>query len=253
MTKINDVEELIERADDIENESERIKLLNRAIELLEGDKSDEREYFMYAVSFRLACAYFTQGKYTEACSECEASLKYAEEAEDIDGIKILYYRVLIELEEWQKILALTMKDETHGLAWGYARLIAAWMSTGGRNLLVCANMFWDALILAPDVPFYMLGYYDEPEEDEEHVDFEFALMYIDAIAVSEELQQWFTRGVILFGLLTNRFDEREREYMLDVLDTLGGYEEYERMSGRLLEGDDEAVIEALAANKCLSK
>ena len=78
------------------------------------------------------------------------------------------------------------------------------------------------------------------------------MMYCDAIGISEELQQWITRGTILFGLLTNRFDEREREYLLDVLDTLGGYEEYERMSGILLEVDDESVIEALAANKCLS-
>ena len=247
------IEELIEQADETENESERIKILTRAKKLLEDDKSDEKEYFMYAVTFRMACAYFVQGKYPEARFECEASLNYAEEAEDIDDIKILYYRILIELGEWQKILALTMKDEAHGLAWGYARLIAAWMSTGGRNLPVCSNMFWDALILSPDVPFYMLGYYDEPEDEDEHVDFEFAMMYLDAIGISEELQQWFTRGTILFGLLTNRFDGREREYMLDVLDTLGGYDEYEKMSGILLESDDEAVIEALAANKCLSR
>ena len=80
-----------------------------------------------------------------------------------DEINTLYYRTLIEMEEWQKILALTMKDETHGLAWGYSRLIAAWMSAPGESQAVCANMFWDALSIAPDVPFYMLGYYSVTE------------------------------------------------------------------------------------------
>lgn len=78
-------------------------------------------------------------------------------------------------------------------------------------------------------------------------------MYYDVISVSDDLCNWFTRGAILFGLLTNRFDGREREYVLDVLDTLGGYEEYERMSSVVVEGDDRAVIEMLAANKCLSE
>ncbi|MBQ3654039.1 MAG: hypothetical protein II954_06455, partial [Synergistaceae bacterium] len=118
----------------------------------------------------------------------------------------------------------------------------------------CANMFWDALILAPDVPFYMLGYLPEPDEtdgEEAQENFDFAVMYYDTISVSEEFLRWFTRGVILFGLLSQRFDEKEREYLLDVLDTLGGYEEYERMSSIILESDDAAIIEMLAANKCL--
>ena len=108
-------------------------------------------------------------------------------------------------------------------------------------------------MMSPDVPFYMLGYYEEPDDDEENEAFDFAVMYYDILSVSDEFFHWFTRGTILFGLLTNRFDGREREYVLDVIDSLGGYEEYERMSGIMLEADDRAVIETLAANKCLSK
>ena len=110
-------------------------------------------------------------------------------------------------------------------------------------------------MLAPDVPFYLLGYFQEPDDnasDRSHEEFDFALLFYDALSVSEDFFNWFTRGTILFGLLSGRFEEREREYLLDVLDTLGGYEEYERMSGMIVEGDDEAVIEMLAANKCLS-
>ena len=114
-------------------------------------------------------------------------------------------------------------------------------------------MFWDALIIAPDVPFYMLGYYGEPEDGDDNGDFDFALIYSDVVNMSDDFREWFTRGTALFGLLTNRFDGREREYMLDVLDAFGGYEEYERMSGIMMEADDESVIETLAANKCLTE
>ena len=76
---------------------------------------------------------------------------------------------------------------------------------------------------------------------------------LNVLSVSGDFSDWFKRGAILFGLLTNRFDEREREYLLDVLDSLGGYEEYGKMSTIIVEGDDMAVIEILAANKCLSE
>ena len=120
---------------------------------------------------------------------------------------------------------------------------------------ICAGMFWDVLMMGPDVPFYILGIFPEPDDDaaqNAHEDFEFAVLYYDAVSVSDDFYRWFNRGAILFGLLSGRFEEREREYLLDVLDTLGGYEEYERMSKIIVEGDDEAVIEMLAANKCLA-
>ena len=39
--------------------------------------------------------------------------------------------------------------------------------------------------------------------------------------------------------------------MIDALDSLGGFHDYEKMSKILVEGDDMSVIEAMAANKCL--
>ena len=238
-------EALLILADSTEDTAKREEIL------LEALKSADDNELVFSVNYRLAYTYFENNKFAESLAACESAMKANYDPDDEEGIKSLYYRVMVELEQWQKILALTLRDDTHGLSWGYSRLIAAWMTGGGRAL--CASMFWDALILAPDVPFYMLGYYEEPDDDEEHDDFDFALMYYDAVQVSDDFREWFTRGTILFGLLTNRFDGREREYMLDVLDSLGGYDEYEKMSGVLLEADDESVIEALAANKCLSE
>ena len=254
----DNTEALVMLADTTEDPQERTRILLRAQSSLDDNSSDDREALAFTVNYRLAYTYFMRNMPQECLSCCEEAIMLlngdVEEAED--DIRSLYYRVLIELQSWERILAETLRDDDHTLSWAYSRLVAAWMNAPEMSRNVCAVMFWDALSLAPEVPFYMLGYLPEPgddADDEEQEEFAFALMYYDVLSVSDDFRGWFTRGTVLFGLLTSRFDGREREYMLDVLDTLGGYEEYERMSGILLEADDMSVIETLAANKCLSE
>ena len=261
----DNIDALVMKADNTENPAEATNILARALGAIDkpGNVSDDdKDVFLYVVNQRLAFTLFYNNKFTESLSFCEAALKYSEAVDEPDAeamksaLKSLYYRLLVMRGQWQRILAETLRDEEHSLAWGYSRLIAAWMLAPDNARHICANMFWDVLILAPDVPFYLLGYFEEPDDnasDKSHEEFDFALLFYDALSVSNDFFNWFTRGTILFGLLSGRFEEREREYLLDVLDTLGGYEEYERMSGIIVEGDDEAVIEMLAANKCLSE
>lgn len=259
----DNTEALMMKADNTDNAEKRIALLDRALASLDKPGScepDDRDLLFLVLNQRMAYTYFAVGDMDKAFSYCETALKSEAEHEDLDAMDgtdammTLYYRILIARQDWQKILAETLRDEEHSLAWGYARLVAAWMIAPDNGRAVCANMFWDVLMLAPDVPFYMLGYFPEPDDEadpEAHSDFDFALMYYDVLSVSDDFFQWFSRGVILFGLLSGRFDGRERDYMIDVIDSLGGYEEYEKMSRIILEGDDSAVIEMLAANKCL--
>ncbi|MBQ7220362.1 MAG: hypothetical protein IJS28_05215 [Synergistaceae bacterium] len=260
------VDALVMKADNIQDADERAGILLRALQALTfsgGDYDPEdRDILLYVVNQRLAYTYFYANKFDEALRFCEAALKSGAVHDDPDaeaseeGMKSLHYRLLIERGDWQKIIAETMRDEEHSWAWGYSRMIAAWMLGSDNTRRVCASMFWDVLAMSPDIPFYMLGYFAEPDDgasQRSHDEFDFALLYYDALSVSDDFFNWFTRGTILFGLLSGRFEEREREYLLDVLDTLGGYEEYERMSGLIVEGEDEAVIEMLAANKCLAE
>ena len=258
-------EALIMLADTTEDPQTRMSLLKRAQDSLnypENFPPEDKDILTFTVNYRLAFTHFMQDEPEECLACCEEALRISamtddpDAADSEDDMRSLYYRVLLELEAWGRVLSDTLKDDNHTLSWAYSRLVAAWMNAPEMSRSVCANMFWDALSLAPDVPFYMLGYLPEPDDDsddEEHEEFRFSLMYCDAMSVSDDFYNWFTRGTILFGLLTNRFDGREREYMLDVIDTLGGYEEYERMSGILVEADDMSVIETLAANKCLSE
>ena len=260
----DNVDALIMKADNTNDSEDRTEILLHALQALDNSddtNAEDKDILLYVVKQRLSFTYFYAGNFKEALIYCESALKSDAVHDDPDAeaslssMKSLYYRLLIEAQDWQKILAETMRDEEHSLGWAYSRLIAAWMLAPDNARHICANMFWDALMMSPDVPFYMLGYFAEPDDNanqKSHDEFDFSLIYYDALSVDEEFFNWFTRGTILFGLLSGRFEEREREYLLDVLDTLGGYEEYERMSGMIVEGDDEAVIEMLAANKCLS-
>lgn len=176
--------------------------------------------------------------------------------DDQGSIRSLYYRILIEKRDWSLILRETMQDGDRQLGWAYARLAACFMLTeeGEGGTGEAAAMFWDALSMAPNVPFYMLGYFPDPVDDseEEEEDFHFSLLFSDVWSSSHDLLNWFSRGVILFGLLSGRFGE-EADDMLEILRSLGGGEEYDKMEALLDDQDDGSLIETLAAHRCLSE
>lgn len=176
--------------------------------------------------------------------------------DDQGSIRSLYYRILIEKRDWSLILRETMQDGDRQLGWAYARLAACFMLTeeGEGGTGEAAAMFWDALSMAPNVPFYMLGYFPDPVDnsEEEEEDFHFSLLFSDVWSSSHDLLNWFSRGVILFGLLSGRFGE-EADDMLEILRSLGGGEEYDKMEALLDDQDDGSLIEALAARRCLSE
>ena len=264
----DNLEALIVKADQIENQDKRLELLLHALKVLEkkGDKVEDKAIFFISIAQRIAFTYMGLGNFDKAFEYCEIVLKFCEENPedeyikseyDATMIKALFYRVLIERRDWQRILSEAMRDSTITLGRAYAKLIAAWFMAGGvknpRN--ICANLLWDALSIAPEVPFYILGYFEEPDENSESEafeDFNFALMYYDTVAITDEFFNWFSRGVILFGLLSGRFEGREQDYLIDVLDGLGGFDEYEKMKDIIVETEDSLVLEALAAHKCLT-
>ncbi|MBQ6434927.1 MAG: hypothetical protein IJJ09_02895 [Synergistaceae bacterium] len=260
----NNVEALILKSDNTVNLQQKIEILERALKALKSPNASLREHPVIidlAIHQRLAFLFMEDGDVDNSLKESDITIKLAEDTGTPDEydyyseIKTLRYRALIEKGEWQRILSLVMQDEDHTPGWAYARLVAAWALSPEPKAKNCVKFFWDALISGPDIPFYMLGFFDEPEDDEDDEsiisDFDFAVLYYDVLSFSDYFHDWFSRGVVLFGLLSNRFEGKERDYMIDALDSLGGFNDYERMSKILVEGDDMAVIEAMAENKCL--
>lgn len=260
------VEALLLEADNTDNPEFAINYLKDASYAL-GDPDNyaegDKDLLFLTINQRLAFHYLSLGDFDNAFKAAETAVRFAEKHADDEYIydeanntlmKAVYYRILIEHRDWQRILTESMRDADVTLGRAYARLIASWFVTSKRDKNLCAGLFWDTLAIAPDVPFYILSYFDEPDDNapsEAVEDFHFALMYYDTVTITEEFFNWFSRGVILFGLLSGRFDGREESYVLDVLDRLGGFDDYEKMKNILLGTEDSEVIEALAANKCL--
>lgn len=261
-------EVLLLQADLTEDDDARLPILVRAVEnarkVLEGEGIPEEDFaedelgsVYLALLQRAAFTLFSMEDDERSFEIVQELMRH--ELDDQGAVRSLYYRILIERREWSLILREAMQDGDRQLGWAYARLAACFMLVGeGKGSLgEAAVMFWDALAMAPNVPFYMLGYFPDPvddsEEDEE--EFHFSLLFADVWSSSHDLLNWFSRGVILFGLLSGRFGE-EAEDMLEILRSLGGGEEYDEMEAFLdgLDGqDDDSLIEALAARRCLSK
>lgn len=252
-------EALLLRADLTDDDEERLSILRGALEAVrvvlkdmevapEEFAEDELGLVYLALLQRAAFTFFSVGEDEEALHAAEELLRY--DLEDNGASRNLYYRILVEKGEWQRILDATEQDVDHQLGWAYSRLAAAFM-LGDRP--AAARMFWDAVIMSPNVPFYMLGYFPEPEgeSEAEEEDFNFATLYADVWNASRDLLNWFSRGVILFGLLSGRFGE-EQDSMLEILTSLGGRAEYDKMSALIMDSDDAAIIETLAAHHCLA-
>ncbi|MCR5347652.1 MAG: hypothetical protein K6E38_07735 [Fretibacterium sp.] len=269
-------EALLLRADLTDDDEERLAILRGALDAVrsvlkemeiepEEFAEDELGLVYLALLQRAAFTLFSVGEDDEALHAVEELLCY--DLEDNGASRNLYYRILVERGDWQRILTETGQDDDHQLGWAYSRLTAAFM-LGERPF--AARMFWDALIMSPNVPFYMLGYFPEPEgnSEAEEEDFNFAALYADVWSGSRDLLNWFSRGVILFGLLSGRFGQTadpkqreghpdevgdERDAMMEILTSLGGRAEYEAMSALIKDSDDAAIIETLAAHHCLAE
>ena len=258
-------EVLLLKADLIEDDEERLSILERALEevkryceeeeLSGGDiLEDEMGLIYLGLLQRAAFTFFALERDDRALELVEELLSY--DHEDQAAAKALYYRILLEREVWSRVLEETMKETTRGLGWAYARMIASFMLSGGKGekkdegLKKLNKMLWDAVRMAPNVPFYMLGYIPDPIDDSETEEdnFHFGLLFEDVLSVSRELLNWFSKAAILFGLLSGRFGEESKD-MEEILTTLNGASDYEELT-RSLAGahdDDETFIDALAA------
>jgi tetratricopeptide (TPR) repeat protein len=252
-------EALLLKADLVEDDDEeRLRLLEKAREEMEeyfqaegiSDEDileDDMGFAYLAILQRIAYTLFVLEEDERSLEVVEELLRYDEA--DRALTKTLYYRIYLEREDWAHILEETMKDKNRGLGWAYARMIATFMKGKKGNLERVDKMLWDVVRMAPNAPFYMLGYTPDPVDDSEEEEdaFHFSILYEGVWTLSRDLLNWFSRGTILFGLLTGRFGVESND-MEEILDALGGTSDYEELTRSLADAteDDETVLRALA-------
>ena len=249
-------EALLLSADLSDDDEERLGILEKALdgarryleeEGLSGDSilEDEVGLVYLGILQRMAYTLFSLEEDERALLLVEELLRYDQEDQEL--AKTLYYRILLEQSEWARVLEETMRDGERNLGWAYSRMIATFMLSKDKGVESVNKMLWDAVRMAPNVPFYMLGYIPDPIDESEDEDFHFSLLYEGVWSLSRELLNWFSKGTILFGLFSGRFG-KESDDMQEILSALNGGGDYEELSGKLSGGshEDGAILEILS-------
>jgi len=259
----NHPEALLLLADTLENEEEQLTLLNRAYKIAKSKfyaefSKEEEDYaldsdsgMIYAgIIQRIIIPLSDSGKTDEAFQLAQDLRKL--DPENQTQSHSLYYYMLLKKRDFSRVLEETMKDSIRSLAWAWSRFIAVFMLSGecgaaGRN-------FWEAILMGPDVPFYMFGKYEEPigDTEDEDDDFSFALLFSEHIAAnSEELITYVMSRANLFGLLSNRItieDSEEYDAAMELLRSSGLMDNYLLLLDELEDKNynDQSIIKMIS-------
>ncbi|HPI97272.1 MAG TPA: hypothetical protein PLV56_00905 [Synergistales bacterium] len=211
-------------ADNAQDEDERIRILQKALDIVRSSLPDteqidgqslfydENEGILYiAILQRLAFSFFSAG-------DVRQSFDMARELIDIDPDdqtfgKTLYYRCLLEMEDYDSVLRFTEQDQVQSPARSHAKAIALFSMQGPSE--EAREALWDLFSVGPDIPFYLIGYWGEPDDEysQESEDFNFSLLFEDAWNKTEALLRWLTKATVVFGYVTERLNP-------DILDNM---------------------------------
>lgn len=248
----NNVEALILLADTIEYSQEKITILEKArsaladdvenIRLVSGESLlDNDSGMLYiAVMQRLGFALFSEGKNEEALVIAREIDRYDPDRETLG--RTLLYRVLLEMGKDTEVLEEALREEEANPAMAHSKAIASFRLAGAGRTSYRA--LWEAFAAGPDIPFYILGYIDEPEDESEEAEeeYNFALLFEDIWSSENELIKWLTRGTILLGLTASLFPGETAEKMLVLADALDIADPCEEAMVKAESRDDWGVL-----------
>lgn len=228
------VEALVLLADVTEDSVEKIAFLEQACRILEkameadpvppGEAflDDDRGMLYVAALQRLGFSYFSEGENQKALEMARVIMEYDPEQQTLG--KTLFYRILLEMHEFGRVLEESLKEQEPFPAMLHSRAIAAFKISGAG--MPAYRALWEAFSADPDVPFHILGYYDEPTDDadeEELESYSLAMLFEDAWLTDGDihLANWLAGGTILLGLAASLFSSENTEKMLVLADALG--------------------------------
>ncbi len=241
---------------DVTDDPERkITLLERLKcmlgDCLDEDEQDAGQEFIYSetgmlyvsVLLRLAFALFSEGFLGRALDVSQEAMGY--DADEVTPAKILFYRTLLEMKEYRRVLEEGMKETDPSAGTLHAIAIATFKLFGaGRRAY---DALWAAVDADPEVPFYIMGYLDEPEDDADDdiiETFNLAMLYEDAWLSGDDIKlgNWLASATILLGLALSLFAGEEEEKMLVLADALGVGGQVEDIMVNLESRDDWRLL-----------
>ena len=172
---------------------------------------EDRDAQVYCtVMMNLGYCLFVNGDLKEALPIAKELVNFDDE--DYYRSRTLLYRILLDLEMYDEILEALDADPNESVVGEHARAIVLLERKASKVEVFDAITY--AISLSPDAPFFALGIWDWPEEDEEiDEDTEEVVNY--ATYISEPWSETDLRlsavsaPVFLFGYLTGRLDDAE--------------------------------------------
>jgi len=238
--------------DDPERKITLLALVKRMLKVCIGeDEQDAGQEFIYSetgmlyvsVLLRLAFALFSEGFLGKALDESQEAMSY--DADEVTPAKILFYRILLEMKEYRRVLEEGMKETDPSAGTLYAIAIATFKLFGAGHRAYDA--LWAAIDADPEVPFYIMGYLDEPEDDADDdiiETFNMSMLYEDAWLSGDDIKlgNWLASATILLGLTLSLFAGEEEEKMLVLADALGVGGQVEDIMVNLESRDDWRLL-----------
>lgn len=250
-------EALLLLADVSSDEDEALKALHKARHILVSEEGEailpesEEGQLLADILERLASLLLPE--------DAEQALAIGRELEAFDPAqdfwaRVFIYSSLLRLGRHSKVLEETLRDVTEDAPRFYSRALALFSLSGLTEESMTA--LWDAFRIDPDIPFYMLGFWPEPTEDDDDEEWEFfhlgSLLSLPWVENQEALA-WLTSTAVSFGYLTNRLPDGFVDDMREELEQAGMITLFEEMDERLQAalGDEEDPAQETLDRKAL--
>ncbi|MDR3355022.1 MAG: hypothetical protein LBO21_08290 [Synergistaceae bacterium] len=202
---------------------ESVKAMKAVVDRRPDDMSEDMQLVYASMLSDLASYMYLTGRKDEAMEIAEEFKKY-----DIFGNipgRLVYYATIIEKYDFNRIIEELENEEIEDMISEYCRAIALYELDKG-NVADASNALLDAISLAPDMIFYILGMWDvddiEPEGfDEDEFDCSIGELELVAVILSDlwsaEDDRLAFLGHVAFalGYLTDRITDKEEIEMLE--------------------------------------
>ncbi len=192
---------------------------NRFEENEPGSVDEDLDARCYAtLLMNLGYMLYLDGRGEEALETAQKLVDFDDEGY-FDLGRTLLYRCLLDTEDFEAVLGQLESDPIMTLAGQHARAIALFETEGKEP--EAGEALRDLFAMDPDLPFYLLGIFETPEDDEAYDDPELeetlhvAGYFAEIWSASPERLTFLSTPTFIFGYLTERLDDPEEVELLE--------------------------------------
>ncbi len=220
-------EALVLMADSVQEDETKINYLEKALEIAKKELpedyrnmgvdllEDDAGMLYIGILQRLGFVLFPTIDIQRAFDIASEIIRY--DIEDETFSRTLFYRCLLEMGEYEQVLRYAESENVSNPAVRHSRAIALYKIYGPSSQ--ACQALWDIFREGPDIPFYLIGYWVEPDGVDAYAmeNFHFSIFFEEPWSKDEELLLWLSRASVLFGYFTERFNSEAEKNLGDLM------------------------------------